>query len=104
MYDLRTDVRPATVNLLIDGRAVAVPAGATVAAAVLALGLPHIRRTPVTGAARLPYCMMGVCFDCLATIDGVPNQQACMVTAEEGMRVSIQQGARRVSGAGRHGG
>jgi len=104
MYDLRTDVRPATVNLLIDGQPVAVPAGSTVAVAVLSLGLPHIRRTPVTGAARLPYCMMGVCFDCLAMIDGLANQQACMVVAEEGMRVSTQQGARGVSGADRHDG
>ncbi len=104
MYDLRTDVRPATVDLLIDGRPVAVPVGATVAAAVLSLGLPYIRRTPVSGAPRLPYCMMGVCFDCLATIDGVPNQQACMVAAEPGMRVSTQQGARSVSGADGHDG
>ncbi len=104
MYDLRTDVRPATVHLSIDGQPVTVPAGATVAVAVLALGLPYIRRTPVTGAPRLPYCMMGVCFDCLATIDGMPNQQACMVMAEEGMRVDTQQGARGVSGAERHDG
>jgi predicted molibdopterin-dependent oxidoreductase YjgC len=38
--------------------------------------------------------MMGVCFDCLVVIDGRPNQQACMVTVRDGMRVERQQGAR----------
>ena len=31
--------------------------------------------------------MMGVCFDCLVTIDGVGNRQACLVRVREGMRV-----------------
>ena len=35
-------------------------------------------------AARAPYCMMGVCFDCLAEIDGMPNRQSCMVAAAPG--------------------
>ena len=38
--------------------------------------------------------MMGICFDCLAEIDGVPNRQACMVTVVPGMRIAPQQGAR----------
>ena len=56
-----------------------VPQGASAAAAVLLAGLPSIRDTPVGGGERAPYCMMGVCFDCLAEIDGVPNRQSCMV-------------------------
>ena len=56
-----------------------------------------IRETPVSGAPRLPYCMMGACFDCLAEIDGVANRQACMVPATPGMRIAPQRGARRPS-------
>ena len=63
--------------------------------AVLLAGLPAIRSTPVKGSPRLPYCMMGVCFDCLAEIDGVANRQSCMVTVAPGMRIVPQQGARR---------
>jgi predicted molibdopterin-dependent oxidoreductase YjgC len=37
--------------------------------------------------------MMGVCFDCLMEIDGVANQQACLVTVAEGMRINRQPGA-----------
>jgi hypothetical protein len=40
--------------------------------------------------------MMGVCFDCLAEIDGVPNRQSCMVTAQPGMRIRRQRGARAI--------
>jgi predicted molibdopterin-dependent oxidoreductase YjgC len=36
--------------------------------------------------------MMGVCFDCLVTIDGQPNQQACMTVVQPGMRVERQVG------------
>ena len=61
-------------------------AGDTVAAALLAAGIDHCRTTPVTGAPRAPYCLMGVCFDCLVTIDGVGNRQACLVPVREGMR------------------
>ena len=46
--------------------------GASAAAAVLLSGAPAIRTTPVNGAPRLPYCMIGICFDCLAEIDGDP--------------------------------
>jgi sarcosine oxidase subunit alpha len=37
---------------------------------------------------------MGVCFDCLVTIDGVGSRQACLVPVREGMSVETQQGKR----------
>lgn len=94
MFRARPDARPATVEVLVEGAPVRVPEGASAAAAVLLAGLPAIRETPVLGSPRLPLCMMGVCFDCLAEIDGVPNRQACMVTVAPGMRIARQRGAR----------
>lgn len=94
MFAPRPEARPATVEVFVDGRSVLVPEGASAAAAVLLAGLPAIRTTPVTGAPRLPFCMMGVCFDCLAEIDGVANRQACMVPVSPGMRIAPQHGAR----------
>ncbi len=84
------------VTIFIEGRAVRVPEGETVAAAVLAYGLESVRTTPVSGKPRLPYCLMGICFECLMEIDGVPNSQACMTRVREGMRVERQTGARTV--------
>jgi hypothetical protein len=63
---------------------------------VLLAGLASLRDTPVTGGARAPYCMMGVCFECLAEIDGLPNRQSCMVPAQAGMRIRRQRGAREI--------
>lgn len=74
-----------------------VPDGASAAAAVLIAGLGSIRDTAIGGIVRAPYCMMGVCFDCLAEIDGEPNRQSCMVTVRSGMRIRRQRGARAIS-------
>ncbi len=82
-----------TVMVTIEGEPVAVAAGDTVAAAVLASGLAYTRTTPVSGARRAPFCMMGTCFECLMEIDGVPNRQACQVRVTEGMTIRRQQGA-----------
>jgi predicted molibdopterin-dependent oxidoreductase YjgC len=82
------------VTVTLDGDTIRVPGDLTAAAAVLLHG-GISRTTPVSGSPRAPYCMMGVCFDCLMEIDGVPNRQACLVTVAEGMRIKRQQGARK---------
>jgi sarcosine oxidase subunit alpha len=84
----------ASVAITVDGKAVNARAGDTVAAALLANGIDHCRTTPVSGAPRAPYCLMGVCFDCLVTIDGVGSRQACLVPVHDGMKVETQQGKR----------
>jgi predicted molibdopterin-dependent oxidoreductase YjgC len=83
-----------TVSLTIEGKRVDARPGDTVAAATLAAGVEHCRTTPISGAPRAPYCMMGVCFECLVTIDGVGNRQGCLVAVREGMRVELQRGKR----------
>lgn len=84
------------VELFVDGNPVIARKGDTVAAALLLAGTDYFRTTPVTGAKRSPFCMMGVCFDCLVKIDGVGNQQACMIAVQAGMRVERQQGRREL--------
>jgi|SRR5580700_4459677 hypothetical protein len=97
MFRPRPDGPAATIAVEVEGRTVRVPAGASAAAAVLLAGLPSIRETPVTGSGRAPYCMMGICFDCLAEINGVPNRQSCMIAARPGMRIRRQYGAREIA-------
>lgn len=76
-----------------EGRPLPARPGDTVAAALLAAGHWRFRTTAVSGAARGPFCMMGVCFDCLVEIDGVANRQACMIEVRDGMQVRRQSGA-----------
>ncbi|MGC7404096.1 (2Fe-2S)-binding protein [Pandoraea pneumonica] len=87
----------ATVRIVIDGTPFDVPAGVNVAAAMLAAGVTVCRETPVSHAPRAPYCLMGVCFDCLVDIDGVPNRQGCMTLVQDGMQVQRMHGARDVA-------
>ncbi|MCV6610419.1 MAG: (2Fe-2S)-binding protein [Amphritea sp.] len=95
----RVSHQPAgTVQLMVEGQMIEAIAGESVAAAVLQTGIRQTRTTPVSEAGRAPYCMMGVCFECLMEIDGVPNTQACMTEVREGMVVNIQRGSRSVSG------
>ena len=84
----------ATLILKVDGTEIRARDGDTVATALLAAGIGRFRTTPVSGAPRAPYCLMGVCFDCLVTIDGVGSRQACLVPACEGMAVETQLGKR----------
>jgi predicted molibdopterin-dependent oxidoreductase YjgC len=99
MFRPRPDGARAGVAVTVEGRQVRVPAGASAAAAVLAAGFRSIRETPISGCERAPYCMTGVCFDCLAEIDGVPNQQSCMVEVRAGMQIRRQIRARGVNPA-----
>ena len=85
-----------TVTLVIDGKPVTARDGDTVAAAMFAAGLHHCRTTPVSGAPRAPFCMMGVCFDCLVTVDGIGNRQGCLVRVRDGMHVELQLGKRQL--------
>jgi predicted molibdopterin-dependent oxidoreductase YjgC len=84
------------VPVMIDGVAFSARAGDSVAAALLAAGVVACRTTPVSGAERGPFCMMGVCFDCLVTIDGRANQQACLIPIRAGMCIERQSGRPRV--------
>ncbi len=78
--------RPAkTVTVTVDGRQIEVSAGISVAAGLMEAGIVVFRQSPITRAPRAPFCMMGVCFDCLMTIDGLDNQQACQLEIRDGM-------------------
>ena len=74
------------LELTIDGHAIRVPAGSTVASVLLDIGTVAFR-TSETGAPRGPVCGMGVCFECRVTIDGIAHRRACLTVVAEGMRV-----------------
>jgi predicted molibdopterin-dependent oxidoreductase YjgC len=84
------------IDLTINGVAVQCREGDSVAAALIAAGFNECRDTAVKEVPRGPFCMMGVCYDCLVMIDGQPNQQACMTRVRSGMNIERQLGAREV--------
>lgn len=84
--------RAGAVTIHVDGAPVQARAGDTVATALFAIGVTEIRRSAVSRAPRAPYCLMGVCFECLVEIDGVPDRQACLVSVRDGMTVKTARG------------
>ena len=92
-------IRPGAGNLTIyfEGRALTVRDDDSIAAALLANNIVVTRTTALSAATRGPYCMMGACFECLATVDGQPGVQTCMTPVRDGMRIERQDGARKLS-------
>ena len=94
MFRKPHEARVQALTVFVDGKPVVVSPGDSAAAAALLAGVSATRDSPVSGAPRAPYCMMGICFECLMVIDGVPSRQACLVPVREGMRIARQAGAR----------
>ncbi len=89
---IETQERPLTI--FVNGAATAARDGDSVAAALLAAGYDTFGASAVSGVPRGPYCLMGVCFDCLLVIDGIANRQACLTPVRNGMRVETQHSKR----------
>ena len=81
----------AHVSIIADGRALEVPAGVSVAAALLGAGIVAFRHS-VTGEPRGPLCGMGICYECRVTVNGVAHRRACLVTVSDGLRVTTTLG------------
>ena len=92
MFQKLHEARGETLTVYIDGVPVMAEANDSVAAVLLRHKPVWSRTTPVSGQRRAPYCMMGVCFDCLAIVDGVSSVQSCLVPVREGMRIARQLG------------
>ena len=82
--------KSATVTFSLDGRELTARRGETVAAALLANDKISWARSPKLHRPRGASCHRGGCDGCLARIDGIPNLPACLLTAQEGMRVESQ--------------
>jgi len=91
MPNLRIDnvQRGAKVTFRVNGRETVAYRGESVHAALLAAGYRILRKTKKGSENRGFFCGMGVCYDCLVSINGQPNQRACMREVEDGMEINI---------------
>ena len=81
------------VTIWFEENPVQAQEGDSVAAALLIAGVKYLRYAQVSAKPRMPYCWMGVCYECLLEIDGEQNQQSCLITVKEGMHVRRQSPA-----------
>jgi len=79
---------PVRVQIWLNGASLEVPEGTMASTALLAAGVPC--RISVAGEARTALCGMGICFECRATVDGIPHRRTCQLPCHEGMRLETQ--------------
>ena len=77
------------VHIIVDGQPVVGIAGQTIAGILLAAGRKSWRTTR-SGAPRGVFCGIGACFDCVLTVNGVPDVRACRRRAADGDDIRTQ--------------
>lgn len=87
--------KPIAIN--VDGVPHSAYEGETIAGALLATGTKSWRHTR-HAHPRGMFCGIGVCFDCLVTVNGTPNVRACVTPVAEGMVVKTQHEAEATNG------
>ncbi|NSZ60146.1 (2Fe-2S)-binding protein (plasmid) [Agrobacterium tumefaciens] len=87
MFKRLDETEAPEVTFSFEGESISARATDSIAAALLTAGRNVFRKTPVSGTPRGPYCMMGVCFDCLISVNGDAPVQACMTPVREGVDV-----------------
>jgi len=77
------------ISLTVNGLAVQVPEGTTVAVAVFQTGEKTFHAS-VTGQPRGPLCGMGICYECRLTVNGSSHVRSCMTLCQAGMKVETK--------------
>jgi predicted molibdopterin-dependent oxidoreductase YjgC len=83
------------VRFAFGDREILAEPGQSIGAALIAAGHRSWRTTRHGGEPRGIFCGIGVCFDCLITVNGRPNQRACLTEVRQGDRVEPQEGVGR---------
>ena len=78
--------RSIRVEIRVDGRRISAFAGESLAVALAAEGILHLRASPRAGTPRGMFCMMGVCQECVVRVDG-RAVNACQEPVRDGMTV-----------------
>ncbi len=93
MEDLRIDSieRKEKVTIKVNGKDVSAYIGETLLAALIANGYKKLKKSPVLKEHRSGLCGMGVCYECLVTINGEKNVRACMEDIRPGMEIEIEE-------------
>ena len=86
-----------SVTFYFDGEPIEALEGDTIASALLSAGYIDFRKSALSDNDRGPYCLMGSCFECLLEVDGVHQQQTCLIEVKNEMRVSREETKRSIN-------
>jgi D-hydroxyproline dehydrogenase subunit gamma len=79
-----------SVRFTLNGSPATATAGSSIAAALLANGVSHFRRS-ANGSPRAPLCGMGICYECRVKVNGELNVKSCLAPVEEGIEVQTDE-------------
>ncbi|GGI47304.1 putative molibdopterin-dependent oxidoreductase YjgC [Agromyces flavus] len=71
-----------SIRIVLDGAALEGRDGQTIAGVLIGAG--HRSWRTAAGAERGVFCGIGICQDCLVTVNGVEGVRACQRTARDG--------------------
>ncbi|MEU8263050.1 (2Fe-2S)-binding protein [Micromonospora sp. NPDC048999] len=83
---------PAPFDITFDGEPIACRDGWTIGAALTAADVRSWRTTRHGQRPRGLFCGIGICFDCLVSVNGQPSVRACLAPARPGDDVRTQLG------------
>ena len=83
--------RGAAISIKVNGREVVAYEGETLHAALTAAGILILKKSRVSHQPRGAFCGMGICHECLVTVDGQAGVRSCMTLVREGMEVETHE-------------
>ncbi|MCP5101994.1 MAG: (2Fe-2S)-binding protein [bacterium] len=91
--DLRigTIKRKEKVKLSVNGKKIPAYKGETILAALMAAGYKKMKKSPLNNEPRGALCGMGVCFECMVTVNGIRNTRSCMTEVENNMEIETDE-------------
>lgn len=85
-----------TVEIAVDGQVITAREGEPLAAVFLRIDDIHTRTSFFSSQPRAPYCMMGVCFECLVHVEDVGTTRSCQQAVVAGMKVERYDSPKRL--------
>jgi sarcosine oxidase subunit alpha len=90
-----SNLRGKPLEVFVDEKKVQAYEGELVSTVLMEEGISVFQRKLKTGRPAGFYCGMGVCYECLVTIDGVENIRACQTPVRD--KMVIKTGSRQTS-------
>jgi hypothetical protein len=78
------------VEITVNGEYIRARLGEPLGFALYAAGYRRLHGSQRSGSPRGLFCGMGVCFDCLLTVNNQPLSRACMTPVVSGMQIMIE--------------
>lgn len=83
---------PHKVTITLDGQSLSGREGQTIAGILMAAQVPSWRTSPVDRRPRGLFCGIGICFECVACVNGIRDVRLCQRRAVDGDEVTSQGG------------